>query len=273
MNKKPPSWRDTLSHYLESSNEDSRVVACFEHSIIPRIRSRKDLVWLDIGPGPGTKTVGMYKALLNAGIQVTQAQAIDSDMAWHSEFLSRAKDFAHCFPEAAQLVLNSTSLHTLTQRRSNTLGLREPNFITCIHVLYEDSLVRDFGAYLRGLSSYCAWVVVEAPSSAFWQMRKAINQRLGLNIPLGAERGIREMLIDQNIRYREDLITGEICKIRSPDDIEGWLLPFLLGVSRQETDTIDQQILTALRELVEQYVAKQNWQLDVPDIAFHLENY
>jgi hypothetical protein len=273
MNSKPPSWRDTLSRYLEASNEDSQVVSYFEQSIAPKIRTRENLIWLDIGPGPGTKTFGIYKALLDVGIHVTQAQAIDPDLAWRSEFLSRAKAFSHCFPCARQLVLNSASLHDLNQPRSTALRFREPNFMTCIHVLYEASLVEDFGTYLADRSGYCAWVVVESSSSALWQMRKTINETLGISIPLESEHAIRRMLTDRKIKYRDELITGETCQIRSADDIGEWLLPFLLGVSHQDIGNIDQQILTTLTELVEEYVAKQNWVLPVPDVAFHLENY
>ena len=57
-------WADTLLGYLRSSNEDEQVVRFVGTKILPRLVGTFEKInWLEIGPGPGTKTLPIAETL------------------------------------------------------------------------------------------------------------------------------------------------------------------------------------------------------------------
>jgi hypothetical protein len=138
-------WGDTLLDYSRSSNEDERVIDFAISTLLSLItETEKSIDWLEVGPGPGTKTLPIAHAVERVAKEgLRSLRLIEPAQIW-CDFLRR-----NC-PALLQLgELFEARFEDYARFESKGSGQWHPNFITCFHVLYEPRLTEEFLLYLK----------------------------------------------------------------------------------------------------------------------------
>lgn len=262
------TWNDTLFEYLDRSNEDQQVVQFIISSIIPLVkRMNSKIRWLEIGPGPGTKTWPIAKALVqNEKIGSYSIRLIEPDPIWqeflchnYPSLLSRGQFLKMRFEEYVR---------SESERRDHW----QPNFITCFHVLYEHNLIEEFLLYLKRQEQrgcrLIACVIVESESSDFFRLRQKLQQ-FGQPQPLPAVLQIRSSISKLDLPASEVAVNSQYCRIPDNEESLKWLLAFLLGCEKETLKNLPEAVRMEATEMIQQFLAEKHKQvLEVPDVAF-----
>jgi hypothetical protein len=261
-------WGDSLLDYLHLSNEDERVVSFVTSDVLPvltRIEDRID--WLEVGPGPGTKTLPIVLAL----------QQVAKDKFRSLRLLEPAQIWRDHLRRNCPALLRLSELSEARFEEYARLGLERcdkwhPNFITCFHVLYDSGLIEEFVRYLQRQQKtgrrMFACVIVEAERSDLFQLRQQLLP-LGHVQPCLAAPLLRSSISQLGLPAEEIEVNGQHCKV--PDNVEGtdWLLAFLLGCERKTLNELPKKVRLDGSDIIRRFLARKNSRLlEVPDVAF-----
>jgi hypothetical protein len=270
LSEEATNWSDTLQDYLAHSNEDQEVVGFFAREVVERLRGLGAIDWLEIGPGPGSKTFGLYSAIMEAGLHIGSAALVEPDPNWEPEFSRAAREFKERHPASVDFTVNRAGLAALLSA-TEVLGMPIPNLITCIHVLYDEGIIEPFGRYLRFLidkaSAFTAFTVIESEVSDFYGLRQQLAAE-GFHVPASAAPAIEETLSRFEIAFETSVIDGQTCTV-SQQALSSWFPPFLLGVSESRFHNYSREEKHALNSIIENYLVRRPGRsLNIPDIAF-----
>jgi hypothetical protein len=268
------NWSDTLQSYLSCSNEDERVIDFFKSKIVRNLRRYSSIEWLEIGPGPGSKTFGLYEAMIESGLRICRPCALEPDPSWKPEFNRIATIFRSRYPTTIGFTIRREALGALLNPAVE-LKIPVPNLITCIHVLYDKEIIEQFGLYIRTLLSmnmpFTAFVVVESEESDFYKLRQQLAAE-GFQVPASASLIISDTLSRLGIGYETNIIGEQFCLL-DPQALASWFLPFLLGVTDLQFSHYTDAEKHVLISKIENYLLQRpSKSLDVPDIAFIVES-
>lgn len=271
MSEVRSNWSDTQQRYLSCSNEDERVVESFTSEVLPKIQRYSAIDWLEVGPGPGSKTFALYRVLLEAGMNVGSATFLEPDPNWTLEFNRLAKAFKERYPTGVDFAVIGAGVSALLTPAEDSV-LPIPNLITCIHVLYDEEILEAFGRYLRILlskttSTLTAFVVIESEESDFYRLRQRLAEQ-GFHCPANAAPAIKATLRRLGIPFETKVIGGQTCNV-SQEALSSWFPLFLLGVNEARFSNYSREEKHALNSTIEDYLIRRPGRsLNVPDIAF-----
>jgi len=261
-------WNDTLYAYLEHSNEDQQVVQFISSLVLPIVEQmNSEIRWLEIGPGPGTKTCGIAKALAQSKkIDSYSIRLIEPDPVWNESLY-------HKYP----FLLNKgwlfrMSFENYARQESERQDHWQPNFVTCFHVLYEHNLIEEFLLYFKRQEQIghrlIACIIVESERSDFFQLRQKLQQ-FGQKQPIPAVVELRNSISKLDLQAREFEINNQYCRIPDNEENIGWLLAFLLGCERETLKNVPEEIRMEASKIINCFLAeKRSRALEVPDVAF-----
>lgn len=261
------SWADTLLYYLDASTEDEAVVGLFDETFLREIRSYLStpvLKWLDVGPGPGTKTVGIYERLITScSFETVNLSILEPSSFWIRQVTARNGSF------------HLDAAYQATFEAFGTEKLCTFDLISLIHVLYDRALTETLLDYLEKLrctgSRHVVFVVVESPESDFFKIRERMAQK-GL-IPewaSAAEVLPRELEV-RGFRFTTRHAADQACQIDRGvfESDEHWLFPFLIGCSFKQYNALPLNQQKRVQGIAREYVGTtKSGALYTPDVAF-----
>jgi len=261
-----PDWQETLLDYLGSSNEDDQIIKFISEIILPELSKLEEIVWLEVGPGPGTKTKQIVQSIRKSKTtHLRQLCMVEPSLTWR-EFQT-----THC-PDLVKVgELLDLTFEDYVHGYSEVTRFH-PNFITCIHVLYESELIDKFISYLKrcehGQSSLVSCIIVESEQSDFYKLRKQLKE-LGIVKPVQAVREIRRVLAMNEIRAVEKEIDGQSFRLQDGEQGLDWLLQFLIGCESNKYLSLPIDIKNEGKSIIDKFIARKNSRtLDVPDTSF-----
>jgi hypothetical protein len=267
-------WTDTLLKYLRFSNEDDRVVSFLKSSVLPLLGRHADAIeWIEVGPGPGTKTWEVMRSLLGCATPVLcRARLLEPSPAWRRYLMTHRPNWLRSRGDVEVLV-DSSTFEAFAERI--TAAGPAPSFITILHVLYEPSLVDHAIDYLRSASRrsvpLVACLVVESEDGDLSILRQKLAE-LGFAVPFVAAPTIRQRLRDSGLCFTASQIGGQYCLIPTGSAHLRWLLAFLLGCDRTALRKIPPPIRAqAYASLKAKLASRPGQRMCVPDIAFVIE--
>ncbi len=263
-------WGDTLLDYLHSSNEDERVVAFVTTIVLPLLTETEDNIdWLEVGPGPGTKTLPIMHALEPvAKAKLHSLRLLEPAPIWR-DFLRR-----NC-PALLQLgELSGSRFEEYARFDLERCEQWYPNFITCFHVLYDSGLTKEFLRYLQREHQtgrrMLACVIVEAERSDFFQLRQQLLP-LGQAQPCPAAVLLRSSVSQLGLAADEMEVDGQYCEVPDDEQSMEWLLAFLLGCERKTLNTLPKSVRLKGSDIIRRFLARKSSRvLEVPDVAFNI---
>lgn len=267
------SWRDTLSDYLLCSNEDEITVEGFR-TVVGTTVTHRTVTWLEVGPGPGSKTCGFYKVLVESGATLLNAVALEIDSSWRGEFEARVKTISNSHPGEVNIEFRNASLSS-AQSFTCAVSREVSRVVTCCHVLYTKELAYAMARYLRTESNntrnFCAFLTVEAPDSDFNILRNMLFD-FGCSAPANAGRVVQAALSAENLNVEVRQLGKQYCRIDSP--LPDWLCPFILGWSKWQFDGLSLSRRNDISTVVRDFVyGVRNGTLLTPDVAFVVRSY
>ena len=261
-------WNDTLLDYLHTSNEDARVVRFVSDELFPiLVRIGANIDWLEVGPGPGTKTLPIAHGLRQVtGERLRSLQMLEPSPAWRDYLRTNN-------PALVQLgKLTEESFESHAHSASQHDGVFRPNFITCFHVLYDSLLAEEFVVFLKSLAdaggAVLACVIVESERSDFFRMRQLLQPLTGVH-PTSAVVQLRTSIRRLGLKMTEVEVNSQHCKLSEDCETPDWLLPFLMGCQKDQVRSLPPQIRGQGLETIRRFIIeKGRLDLDVPDTAF-----
>lgn len=265
------SWSDSLTKFLKSSNEDERVIALFNESILPEIRQQfceDTLNWLEIGVGDGNKTLGFANAITSsrcfAKINLT---ICEPSLDWIVKIESSGIEKQIC--EAASVDFVRTTIEDFLE----TAIPRSYDFISMVQVMYsagiKNALLRYIDRKLEQKSSLI-WVDIEDTSSDFNIIRKQLLSK-GLNVVHSFADEYLSDLKRKGIHFKTFNTVGKICRIDVRDILNNdshWIFPFTLGCTinefRNSKITERKLVFNIVRSFVKEL---KHPVLNIPDVS------
>jgi len=253
------TWIDTLSPYLSSSNEDEAVITFFRRRVVLIVRKELGAVpihWLDVGTGPGTKTIGFAEALADeVGGERIDLVMLDPEFAASKHSSRRLVDAIGRVVGSAQTVTV-----TLERYREEVNGRRIcSNLLTAIHLLYSPSLVGPLVDYAEAAamsSRIVVFAVAESANSDFFKIRANLLAD-EVAVPHTTLDDFVTALSSVGFRIDEYEIGGQECRIdrsRLMGDDGYWLFPFIAGCRKSEflhsARTLRERVCQTTREFV-----------------------
>jgi len=265
-------WDNTLLKYLELANEDVRVVQFVSERILPKVaRLRGSINWLEVGPGPGTKTAALFEtlaALLESRLELTKL--LEPCPTWIT-YLRNFQTLLFADSQKRKVVLENTSF----EEYETELGLEGEtegsNFITFFHVLYEHKIIESTAKYLQrkaaSHSPLIACIVIESTDSDFYRLRREL-QALGFEVPVAAAELIPDWFSKLGIPVTINSINDQYCRIIPGCSYRDWLLDFLLGCERRVISELSATARKEADHLLANFIKQRsNKFLYVPDLA------
>ena len=133
------TWDDTLVEYLHDSNEDEVVFKQFENSVLPCIKNEDKINWLEVGIGPGTKTLMILKYFKTKfPHKKVYLSVLEPSEKWRDYLKSNG-----FFKKAKRLCTIVVYPYTLLEymKMTDIKKIQEFNFITIIHVIYSMEII------------------------------------------------------------------------------------------------------------------------------------
>lgn len=265
----PPVWEDTLLNYLASSNEDDCVVDFFEKHILDTCKQFSSLNWLEVGPGPGTKTIRIMDLLSSIEFpRLDKAVACEPSARWRAHIRKALVSYHSSYQPMLQI--RSCSFRTILKEYAARRTALLPNLITLIHVMYDHDVLQQLSEYMtlclrRAHSPLLLLIVVESEESDLYKLRRVLSKE-AFRVPFSDPSSIRNMLTTLQVQFEEQMIKGETCPthvaLRSD-----WFLPFLLGVGYNDSQL--HQRSGKLASIVNTYLCTlPSSALDLSDVAF-----
>ena len=261
-------WEDTLLTYLRLSNEDEEVVKFVSTTVLPQLTRRFDKIdWLDLGPGPGTKTQLISKVITGlAETNLRSLRLIEPSAAWCDFIRRRTPDIL------GTIEIFEMSFKDYLYSESRLYDQWQPNFVTCFHVLYEYELIEEFLLYLKYQEQtghhLLACIIVESERSDIFKLRQKLLP-LGQPLPSPAALQLRSSISKLGLPAQESEVNSQ--HFRISDNYEGlqWLLAFLYGCEKEMLTKISEKVRMEAIEIIQQFLAKKHNQvLEVPDVSF-----
>lgn len=258
------AWEDTLLSYLRVSNEDDAIVGLFEE-LSPLIRKHLDfneLRWLDVGPGPGSKTQRILGLLREAKhFDTVRMDLLEPSPIWRAHLQANgvASLAEHLYPDTFQSF--------------GTSRLRNYGLLTFIHVLHDRGntadLVRGLDALRTQGARHVSVVVVEAEDSDLFLIRKRLA-KVGLVPNWEAPASVLpDALHERGLIFRLERVESQECCLTGSQAEDRWLYPFLLATSMDAYQQISQALRGRVESIVDDYLeARPAGGLRVPDEAF-----
>ena len=238
-NSAPLTWSDTLSAYLGASNEDAVYRAFFKDYLAEAVAGH--LLegvrhWLEVGPGPGTKTRDLHEQVSRHRIENSQVTLVEPDATWNRHL--RRELSQPLQPTGWQLHTQCCTFEDFV-RHSPGEELLSINFFTMVHVLFSieilDSLIQ-FVETRRHGPPCLLFLAAESPESDFSNIRVLLEQN-GVSAPRSLVPDAHDNLLKQGFAVEEYQLSDQTLKFDRHlvlTDDNHWLLPFLLGDSRSQ---------------------------------------
>jgi hypothetical protein len=259
-------WHDSLLDYLAASNEDSCAIRLFSEVVLSEVRSyRESISWLDVGPGPGTKTVEIYRMLQETG-KLARACVLEPSRDWRRFLQARALN------GEIQVCPLTLQRYAELERRGDYVP---PNLVTLFHVVYSKSLIRTLTHYLAGrcvnedkLGPATCLVIVESEHSDFCELRRRLVS-IGCPVPVSPAERLRNAIRRTNLKFEEYRVDDKRCWVGTREVSKSdWLLPFLTALSIREMARMPQDLVARSVSCVHEFLKERpDGYLCVPDIA------
>ena len=232
-------WDDTLIPYLRSSNEDEVVLRAFERDAVSVLDQwTTPFCWFEIGPGPGTKTLGFARLLSRGSAAIHKTVLVESSKYWicHLEQTGGLGELRTVLEAPVSLAEEAFGCFA-AKLRANEPQPR-PSLITMVHVLYDAKALDEFAEFTFTFAAWACrepllyFVVSEADDSDFAVLREALRRR-GFDVPAYDAAAVGRILSSRSRgMFREFRLEGKHCL--APDEaVDDWLAPFLLGCCRE----------------------------------------
>ena len=267
------SWADTLLNYLKLSNEDERIVNFVRSAVLVSLADlRESIDWLEVGPGPGTKTLQILQSYSRQGCpHLHSLRLLEPNPKWRG-YLRKVQKPLFQSDKKTSVTLEGCNFERYARREMIRPTEPIPNFITFFHVLYEKTLIDEVIRYLRHRANQArplvASIVVESEESDFFQLRKSLESA-GCRVPFPAGPEIRRALSEFGLPVKITTVNLQYCMIPEDRSNSEWLLAFLLGCSRSSVRRMSQAARHEAHLCIRDYVnAGPKRRLQVPDLAF-----
>lgn len=268
------SWADSIDTYLFSSNEDERIISFFQRIILPVVQvemRQGTMKWLDIGTGPGTKTLQFAVMLANlVGKERVSLTMIDPLFQVKPSLMRNLEQAAAI--DVACAKANGLTLERYVKEAAEA-EVSSINLVTAIHLLYLPSLVEPMlhlADAARSRHRMLLFVVCEAPESDFQNIRSVLRDK-GISVAYSALDDFASQLQNKGFRVQRYGISNQWCRIdqeRLMDDDGYWLFPFLVGCRREEFLNGERKVRETVLRVTREYVAGlPAGILNVPDAA------
>jgi hypothetical protein len=264
-----PEWHDTLLSFLSCSDEDAAYARFFNENYRRFIGKlppgATELVWVDIGTGPGTKTRCLLSLLCEKFHRV-QITAVDPDPGWEN-YLSKT---------AFNIPSSKIEYHYVPFSFENYFEAKRsvilPDLITAFHVLYDQSMVDSFLRLISSNPQATFVLTAECLTSELSILRREVHQFA--DIPC-AESFLPALLtrllpFPHNVELAQiesqTLYLTETCI--GSNDAPGWFLPFLLGISSSRFGHLPENKRAGCRDIVLNHLRvskRQAWSFSIPD--------
>ncbi len=273
------SWSDILYEYLEKSNEDECVLKIFNSDlnelINSRYESKGELDWLEIGPGPGTKTESMiYSVCSSPKVSAVKIYLLEPDFKWYQHMSDKVLEYKRLpeFGKVTNWIIDNRSLRTFIKElpKGQLLAF---NFVSINHVIYSEDIVQDLLRLIkikkkRGSKVCTFFLTIESENSDFAKIRLQL-QMLGIHVPGSALdlllAGLRELNIIPRIKETENKVC-ELNYFHPLTNVNHWIYPFLLGCSKEEFLSLKQEKRQTILNVMNKWVAdRKSTTLLVPD--------
>lgn len=247
------TWEDTLSLFIQSSNENEMILEDFGERLVPWLvdKARRDgqLAWLDVGPGDGEKTELIAHRLRLAIEEPMHTTLLEPHMPWHEKLAALnipADVHIHVVPHTLQNYRRSASLSSFS-------------FISMLHVLYDRPLV---DATLDWISDdldpkrTLIYIVNEHPETQLAHL-KALVREQGLIVPETQIGHAIQGLQARGIPFRHYVIGGQRCHLDVQGvlrDDEHWVFPFVLGCSNSDYERLPRAMRERLQQTVREFL-------------------
>jgi hypothetical protein len=267
------SWNDTELDYLSMSNEDERVVGFVRAAILPLLaRVRSPINWLEVGPGPGTKTARIFQIFVSdQHSRLESMRLLEPSPKWRG-YLRKMQKPLFRPNKKSFVILKGIKFETYARREVISPTDPIPNFITFFHILYEKILIDEVIRYLRHRASQTkplvASIIVESEESDLFQLRKRLESA-GCRVPFAAAPEIRRALSKAGFPVKTTTVNRQYCMIPEDSSSGEWLLAFLLGCTRKSVRRMSQAAKFKANLCVRDYInGTPRRGLQVPDVAF-----
>lgn len=265
------SWADTLTAFLKSSNEDERVCALFNESILPQVAKTfkgKSLNWLEVGAGDGNKTKQIAIAINSLhqfkNINLT---ICEPSMDWLVGL--QGSTFIKQLPAKIDLDFANKTIEEFVATEKEL----DYDFISMVQVMYstsiKDALLNFIDKKSKG-KPYLIWVDVEDKSADFNKMRERLMQKGKTVVHSYADELIQD-LKQRNIKSQTFLTTNKVCYINKKEVLtkdNHWLFPFVLGYDIKDFAAMSKGDKSLVLREVRNYVSKlEKSELNIPDIS------
>lgn len=265
-------WKDTLLNYLRLSNEDERVLGFVSSILLPAFSTLETpMNWLEIGPGPGTKTARIADTIrASKSIALSRSQMLEPSPVWRDHLRRH-------YPQLVDsTALTDSPLEEYAARATALSDSWQPNFITCFHVLYEADLIHVYFELLKHVYScgrpFLACALVEAEDSDLFKLRQKLMLR-GIVRPLPAVTLIREVAGKSGLKVREFRVNGQHLHIAHDPVSLRWFLAFLLGIDTSAVEMLPETTRNECFDEIYRFVSqKADHRLEIPDTAFVVSN-
>jgi len=268
-------WDDTLCDYLVRSNEDERVTDFLEAFIVNYFREKNKsccFKWLEVGPGPGTKTLSILKLINNLkSSSFVSLSMLEPSIAWRNylkakSLLNKIKEHTCDFEVIGDNIEHYTE--NLTKSELDSFDL-----ISVIHVMYSNSILK---ALLKLIDLFdekhgcMIFNIVESEYSDFSKLRKIFNES-GIDVPQSMLNLFLTELDRRGLPYKRHIINNKICNIELNEVMVNdnyWLFSFLLGYSEKDYCIMEKKEKTNVLSITRNYIKNlESAVLHVPDEA------
>ena len=267
------SWSDTELEYLSLSNEDEQVVKFVRTTVLPiLVRKTKCVDWLEVGPGPGTKTVQILRIFASdQHSRLESLRLLEPSPKWRG-YLRKVQKPLFRSNNKTFVTLEGSKFERYARREMVRPTEPMPNFMTFSHVLYErtliDEVIRYLGYRANQPKPLVASIVVESEDSDFFELRQRLASA-GYGVPFAGAPEIRRALAESGLPMEMSNVNGQYCKIPEGCSNGEWLLAFLLGCTRSSVRRMSQATRSDADLCIQDYIyAKRRRRLQVPDVAF-----
>jgi hypothetical protein len=248
------TWDETLLPYLASSNEDEVVVSAFERSVAPILNAESQHIWLEVGPGPASKSLGIASSLGAHNIG-SRPIFLEPSELWRKYLASEEIGTTIKRRLGHNLILCSDTMMTANYDR--LLARRANLLVTCTHVIYDDEATRG----IQRLASFIEdrieptllFLVLESEVSDFHVLRRLLSAE-GFSVPEARRRGLHDLIIDMG--WGASTTTSSVaktCRVEK-EDLSRWFLPFLLGIPKGQYELMAESDRNHAESVVENFV-------------------
>lgn len=267
------AWEQSLDQYLRHSDEDRRHASFYRRKLAPRLRALlrgRSVRWLEIGPGPGTKTFALLRSMRSVQLGPVDLTMLEPSAHWRRG-LKRSRILWSASNGAIKCHLVALPAEEYFRSRARRTSVPW-SLVTAIHVTYDWPVVGALASWAGKVPLVARpvfVVIAESPRSDFARIRRVAARRLGVHMPQSFVSRFRLAIEGFGYRTERYEIAPQHCRVPVTellDDDSHWLFSLLLGKPVSSWGSAAKR--EAFRGLVHEFVRERaGGRFSVPDAA------